>query len=279
MERKFIQNFLNISSIEYTNNRLRNAEFEKEIHLIDNGALLEWFDSKVSLTVRYRMKVLWSEPVKKILGEGQIIIIEKRIFNNEKNKILINSTIKTSFPYLSASIIRNIEDNKDGCLETLILKIEYLGNSFKDQISIDFFKSIAKHIFPLNSNEKLFIPIEPKPNGGLFVPQKYTTNYLTIHSELKNLQFISNEFLNKINETKLNRNLILLPNLEKFNNILDFNKFSIQNNINELKIESENTKKLVNQLKKTRQKSSSISSLPLFALVTCTAIFFVIISK
>ncbi len=188
MKRSFSQRFPNMTATDFIQSRLRDADFEKKIHSDGDGALLEWLPSKYSCLVRFRMNVGWSEPLQRMLGTNEVDVRETRAFTADNSKQSVASTLKTNLPFLSAVIKRSVEDCKDGCVETLSLEILYQGDTFRDQIANDFFKAIAKHIFPLNSSEIICSPVASKPTTGLFVPPKHASQYIELHSQLQGLR-------------------------------------------------------------------------------------------
>jgi len=282
MKRTFTQYFPRVTSLEYVDSRLRNAEFETRMHSNGEGALLEWYNKKYSLSLRFRIKALWSEPVKKIVGEGEVVISEKRTFSQETSKITVSSSIKTTLPFLQATITRIVEDHQDGCMETLMLEIDYLGDAFRDQITTDFFQSMARHIFPLNASERIIIPVYQRPSNGLFVPPKHSSQYLQMHSDLQAFRELSMSFVKSLDQTRILRKPIILPNLDQIGNIckiIDPSSVSIQSDIDEMRIEAERTQRLVNELCTIRSKATKSNSLPMFSFAACAAAIFIVLSR
>ncbi|EAY08543.1 hypothetical protein TVAG_487700 [Trichomonas vaginalis G3] len=282
MKRSFTQRFPNITATEFIQTRLRNADFEKQIHTEGNGALLEWLPTKFSCLVRFRINVGWSDPVQRMLGSDEVVVNETRNFTTENFKQIISSNIKTNLPYLSAQISRTIEDCKDGCIETLTLEIKYNGGTFRDQIANDFFKAIAKHIFPLNNSEIVVHNIDPRPVAGLFVPPRHASQYLAIHSQLQGLREASEEYLVTIDKAKIDRKPLQIPNTNQLNQVctlLEPDRFSIQKEIDEMKVEAQRSDRIVQEIKKTREQVKPGNSLPMFLIATCAAVIFYVASN
>lgn len=282
MKRSFTQRFPNMTATEFIQTRLRDPDFEKQIHTEGNGALLEWLPSKYSCLVRFRINVGWSDPVQRMLGSDEVVVHETRNFTVENLKQSVSSVLKTNLPYLSAQITRTVEDCKEGCMETLTLEINYNGGTFRDQIANDFFKAIAKHIFPLNSSEIIVQPVEARPTAGLFVPPRHASQYIAIHSQLQGLRESSEEYLSTIDQARIDRKPLRIPNTNQLNQVcslLEPDRFSIQREIDEMRIEAQRTNRIVNEIKKARDEVATGSSLPMFLIATCAAVIFYVASN
>jgi hypothetical protein len=277
MKRTFSQRFPKMTATEFIQSRLRDADFEKKIHIDGNGALLEWLPSKYSCLIRFRMNVGWSEPLKRMLGTNEVDVRETRSFQADNSRQTVASTLKTNLPFLSANIKRSVEDCKDGCVETLSLEIIYQGDTFRDQIANDFFRAIAKHIFPLNSNEVITSPIANKPATGLFVPPKHATQYIELHSQLQDLRESSERYSNILEEAKIDRKPLRIPNANQINQVcalLEPKRFSMEDEIAQMDAETQRAQRIVGGIKKAREQLSSGSTLPVFILATCAAVIF-----
>ena len=282
MKRTFSQRFQKMTATEFIQSRLRDADFEKKIHNDGDGALLEWLPSKYSCLVRFRMNVGWSEPLQRMLGTNEVDVRETRTFQAENSKQTVASSIKTNLPFLSAIIKRSVEDCKDGCVETLSLEIVYQGDTFRDQIANDFFKAIAKHIFPLNSNEVICSPIANKPTTGLFVPPKHASQYIELHSQLQSLRESSEQYSVILDKAKIDRKPLRIPNANQVNQVcalLEPKRFSIEEEIAQMDAETKRAGRIVDRIKKAREQVSSGSTLPVFLLATCAAVIFYVASN
>ena len=277
MKRTFSQRFPNMTANEFIQRRLRDADFEKQMHNDGNGALLEWLPTKYSCLIRFRINAGWSEPVQRMLGSDEVTIQEKREFTSDNSKQTVSSVMKTNLPYLSATVQRAVEDCKDGCVETLSLEIIYQGGTFRDQIANDFFKAIAKHIFPLNSSEIISMPVPKRPTSGLFVPPKHASQYIALHSQLQDLRESSEEYSQTLEKAKIKRKPLSIPNANQVNQVcalLEPQRFSISDELQQMEAETNRTKRIVGEIKKARQQVSTGSSLPLFLIATCAAVIF-----
>lgn len=271
----------NFTAKQYTDQCLRNPEFEQQLHNVNGGALLENRDEFRDNIQKFRFRVIvgWSESVHLIIGTEEIIVKEKRKFLDTKNlpyKIESELTVK-QFPYLTGTISRTIDEQGNGCKEVITIQINYKGDTMRDQIENQFFKALLSHFFLENISK-----IPEFSSDHSLVPSQQFSDYHFLYDELEELKAYSRDFQNIIEESRLQRKPLVLPNSDQIANITDVvdpSRFSIQDEIKQMKAETDRTLRIVSELKQARQDTTTSSSLPIFILASCAAVVFLVISR
>ena len=267
-----------LSAKQFIDQYLRDGDHETELHERNGGTLLEFTQYQLEIEISYKVTINWSQNLAPLMGTNEIIVKEERGFQEEPNKITVESNITTHLGYITGLIKREIEDKSDGCTETITIEILYSGQTFPERIESDFYDGFLPHI---QSTSKQITRHFSNHNLAA-VSRDTDTKYLTMHSSLYDLHNQSKTLLQVIEQTKINRKPLVLPNKEQIQNVVNIIKpenFSMRNEINKMKIEADHTKKIADSLKEARQQTAASSSLPLFVLASCAAVMFVVISN
>lgn len=271
------------SSNDLVDRYLKNNDYETLIHSTAESRLLEWLPSDQTITCSYTVFPKWSNIISGIVLSEEIHVREKRIFEVENNCYKVTSELKTQdVDYLSGTIKRFIQDNEKGCFLHLTIEIKCKSSSVGKQLAAEFFSAMMSHIFPINHTDNLPKEVEGASAGGLQVPSRITSDFVSMHTQLQDIKDSSYEYRNVLDQAKLQR--VSLPNIqiseiEEVNHLFDPKIYSISNDIKSMREEAAKTKGIIGELKKSREKVSNKGSLPLFMLATCAAVIYIFISN
>ncbi|KAH0787809.1 hypothetical protein GPJ56_008332 [Histomonas meleagridis] len=218
------------------------------------------------------MNVKWSEPVQQVLSKSEVTVSEKRNFDFDSNPIKISSTISTNFKYLKATIIRTLTDSNNNCTEDISINIIYSGDCYKKEIERSFFLALQPLIIT-EAKAPLFAD-----NASL----EHFQIYHNLHDELEQLKNLSSSFNNIIEQTKIDRKPLVVPSADQISqiiNIVSYEKFSIQDEIDQMRAETDRMNRIVGSIKKARQQTIGSSSLPIFIMASCAALIAIVISR
>ena len=265
-----------LSAKQFVDQYLRDGNHETALHERNGGTLLEFIKYQLEIEISYKVIINWSQNLTPLIGTNEIKVKEVRGFQEELNKITVESTITTHLCYITGTINREIEDKSDGCTETLTIEIIYSGETFPQRIESEFYEGFIIHIESATKDFSRRLP------SHSLTSRDTDTKYLTMHSSLHDLHNESNTLLQVIEQTKIHRKSLVLPNKDQIQNVVNIIKpenFSMRKEIDKMKIEANHTKKVADSLKEARQHTAASSSLPLFVLASCAAVMFVVISN
>ena len=114
------------------------------------------------------------------------------------------------------------------------------------------------------------------------VPPQNFQAYHSIHDKLEQLKIASKNFSEVVERAKINRPPLSLPSADqiaRITEIIEPERFSIQNEVQQMRAEADRTKRIVSEIKRSRQQTTGSSSLPMFVLASCAAIIMIVISR
>lgn len=114
------------------------------------------------------------------------------------------------------------------------------------------------------------------------VPPQNFQAYHSIHDKLEQLKIASKNFSEVVEKAKINRPPLTLPSADqiaRITEIIEPERFSIQDEVQQMRAEADRTKRIVSEIKRSRQQTAGSSSLPMFVLASCAAIIMIVISR
>ncbi|KAK8890379.1 hypothetical protein M9Y10_035155 [Tritrichomonas musculus] len=114
------------------------------------------------------------------------------------------------------------------------------------------------------------------------VPPQNFQAYHSIHDKLEQLKIASQNFSEVVERARINRPPLTLPSADqiaRITEIVEPERFSIQDEVQQMRAEAERTKRIVSEIKRSRQQTTGSSSLPMFVLASCAAIIMIVISR
>lgn len=266
-----------IPAAQYVEERLCNSTFQTNFLLRNGSGLQKWHPiPEKGYAIRYTINVPWSELASFILRGKIEWVKERRTIETTGAKHIVKSVLKTGHENLTGRITRVIEEKGTGCTEDMTIEVEWTGTTLKEQIETSFLNALRKLV--VFSEEPIISEAQPSTMSiGHF--QKYH-NY---HDYFERLTRSANVYLKCIDDAQLDRDRqLVLPSgdqIAQVTEIVEPKKFSVAEDVRQMRLETERATRLVSEIKRARQQTTNSSVLPIFVLASCTAVVFLAISR
>lgn len=266
----------NISTQDYIRDKLKNSDRDKELISSNHYVLKDWiFKCDDICSIKFTMNVKWTEPIQQVFNTDKLEIHEKRKFELENAQCTITSTFSTNYSFLHAKVIRTLTDKNNGCSEVISAMVFYTGGVYKSQIEDDFFRALKPLL------------IDEAENGSTAMKRdKFSIEHLQayhdLHDDLEELKKCSKALNDIVEKAKIVRKPLEVPSRDQISQTTDlvsYEKFSIQNEINLMNAEADRTFRIVGSIEKAREQILGTNSLPLLIMASCAAVIAIVISR
>lgn len=268
-----------LRSEQYVSDRICNSDFECN-HLNRCGSSVQKLvivpesNDTTRCTLRYTIDVKWRDPIPVFLGSSPFCVREKRTVTKHGAKYVIESVFHTDHKNLNGTVRRVLQDIAADCVEEISVDIEWDGSTLKKEIEEDFFKSLRRRIVLQDDTDA-----ESNVDDNSVVQFQ---EYHSVHDQLESLASLSEQFLRAVDDAKLDRGPLVLPSGDQISQVSEYvnpDRFSIRDDVRDMRAEVERTQRLVSEIKRARQQTSNSSVLPIFILASCAAALFLVISR
>jgi hypothetical protein len=260
-----------ISADRFVSDFICNSVFMTSILQQAGSSLQKWMvNQDGELSIRYTIDVAWTDPISLILGEHPFRVREHRKVLRDNLRIIVKSAIQTDFSSLTASVSRVLQNKSGDCNEELTIIVDWEGVSYKEQIEKDFYTNLKKRVIFMDA---------PAPNQ---VARMQVRDYHTALEQFQTLTELSEQFLEVIEDTRIDQRPLVLPSgdqIARIGELMDPGQFSIHPELQEMKAEADRTQRIVEEIHRVGQTNGHSSSLPVFVVAACAAFIAIILAK